>query len=461
VITTLSRSVPPCFLAAITTAAGFSSLAVIAVVPLKEFGMMAAAGVMFSFVISILLVPALLRIRPGAIPPSVEKSSAGWVKLLQVLNRNGLWVVAVALLITAVSISGILKVRIETSPYGFFPDDHPLNRARRSIQKAYGVASTIDLSIRRRDGGLIDGPALRELETLRVGLLRHELFKDSLSVLDIGELLTGDEQKFIESMGDKINPAVRPNLIVVMRGNDLFKRYLSADGVSARMTLMLSDHTAERVMRALDLLESESSKAAPNLEIVPTGQTVLFTKMIDLLFSGQVASVALILIFVTIVFILAYRSPLAGLISLVPNVTPIVLTLGMMGWLGIPLNVLTIMVSSIAIGIAVDDTIHFMHQLRFNLASGAEYDDAIDAAIAAKARPILITSLLLASAFLTHVVSDFLPTIYLGLLTAMTMISALVGDLVLLPALLRLVRPRLRFSEADRGEDREAALGSQ
>lgn len=441
---TVRRAAPPCFLAALTTSAGFSSLTAAAVVPVRQFGVMAAVGIAYAFVASILLVPALMRLRPGGIPPRSEERTPRWVGFLTRLTCHRGWIAVVTLIVISVSVFGILQVFVETSPYDFFNPDTALNRARSYIKRELGSASTVDVMIRRKDGELIDGTAMMEMADFRKALIEEPLFLDTAGLLEIGRLVGGGEKTFVSLIGDRPVKFILESITRLSEDNKLFVKYLSSDGRTVRMTLVLREHSAENIMEALDSLEPIAREAAPNLDIKPTGQTVLFTKMVDDLFLGQILSVALILTFVTIIFIITYRSLTIGLISLVPNVLPIILTLGVMGLVGIPLNILTIMVSSIAIGIAVDDTIHFMHHLRRRLLDGSDYDEAIDDSLRAKGRPILFTSLLLTSAFLTLLVSDFLPTIYLGALTALTMLAAVIGDLVLLPALLRFFRPRFR-----------------
>jgi predicted RND superfamily exporter protein len=448
---TLRRATPPCFLAAVTTMAGFASLGATGVVPVREFGLMAALGIFFAFIISILLVPSLLRIRPEAVPPRDLGVTPRWItKLCRLTAHRGL-ITAVTIIILVVSAFGISRVRIETSPYDFFPENDPLNRARRLIKTEFGSSSVIDLQIGRRDGELLNGASLLQAESLRKRLSAEPLVVDSVSLLSISELIAGDAARFAGFLGNRPVKTVLDAIGGTAGGQELFQRYISPDGRRARMTLVLKEPSAERVIEVLDRVEALAPEAAPDLEVVPTGQTVLFTKMVDDLFLSQVTSVFMILAFVTVIFICAYRSFSIGLISLIPNITPIIMTLGIMGWLGIPLNVLTIMVSSIAIGIAVDDTIHILHHMRGRLAEGGTHDEAVEHALRSKGRPVVFTSLLLTCAFLTHVISDFRPTVYLGALTAITMITALLGDLILLPALVRFFRPRFRQpSSADK-----------
>ena len=437
------RALPPCFLAALTTAAGFSSLAVTPVAPVREFGLTAALGISFAFVITVCLVPALIRLRPDAIPQRATDARPRWFGFLSKLTRHRGWIAVIVIVAILISAVGLLRVQIETSPYEFFSEGNPLNRARKLLMEHFGSASSLDVMAGRSDGEPFDGRALRELAAFREQVGSIPLVNDSLSLVDVGELIAGNPDGLEQLLSEESALTTPAAIRSVVAGHGLLERYLSADGRKTRMTIILKEHNAEKIQAALDKIELVAQTAAPRLNIVPTGQSVLFARMVDDLFYSQILSVTLILLFVTAVFVLAFRSLQIGLISLVPNIVPIVITLGLMGWLGIPLNVLTIMVASIAIGIAVDDTIHLMQYLRERLRDDCDYDAAIDDALRAKGRPILITALMLTIALLTLGVSGFRPTVYLGVLTAITMLAALVGDLVLLPAMLRFLKPKV------------------
>jgi predicted RND superfamily exporter protein len=438
---TVRRAALPCFLAALTTAAGFLSLTATSVLPVRDFGVTAAFGISFAFLIAILFVPSALRLHHQAIRSVEEEKIPRWCAALSTLSRRRGWILAITGVLLLSSVVGIFQIRIDTSPYRFFPPSHYLNRAREAYLKATGFEASINLMVYRKDGQALDGPAMKELAAMRDSIARHPLVADTLGLLTIGGFVTGGEKRFIDLLGESNTPG-RGLLTGLITGNRLFRRYLSSDGKRSSFTIMLRNHAAEPVMSVIRAVEKAAASQAPDLSVIPTGQTVLFAKMVDHLFYNQVSSVFLILSFVTAVFVLTFRSIRVGLISLVTNLTPILFTLGLMGWLGIPLNIATVMVSGIAVGISVDSTIHFLHSQRGRLRAGAGYDEAIDLAIRAKARPIIFTSLLLASAFLCYLFSSFMPVFYLGALTALTMIGAMIGALVLLPALLRVFRPK-------------------
>ncbi|MFC1657374.1 MMPL family transporter [Candidatus Moduliflexota bacterium] len=153
---------------------------------------------------------------------------------------------------------------------------------------------------------------------------------------------------------------------------------------------------------------------------------------------GQVASLSVAVAIISVMMFFIFRSFTLGLLSLIPNTFPILMNFGIMGLLGIPLNTATALISAVAIGIAVDDTIHFLHQYREERREGRDRNEAIQRSIRVKGHAIVTTSVILATGFGVLLFSSFTPTIQFGALTSLIMVSALAGDLLLLPAILGL-----------------------
>jgi predicted RND superfamily exporter protein len=174
-----------------------------------------------------------------------------------------------------------------------------------------------------------------------------------------------------------------------------------------------------------------------------TGPTVLVTNLVDTLLASQIESLALASGVVFCMVAVLFRSLRVGLLAMLPNLLPILFNLGLMGWVGIPLDTATAMISAVAIGIAVDDTVHILAGYQHELAGGATIPQALRRVYVVKGRAVVYTSLILCAAFGLVMVSNFLPTAHFGALSALTMISALVADLLFLPALLLTTKLRL------------------
>ena len=182
-----------------------------------------------------------------------------------------------------------------------------------------------------------------------------------------------------------------------------------------------------------------SAMETKGMDIQISGRAVQDVNTIDTLVSGQIKSLtsAVAVIFLIIIFVL--RSFSLGLLSLLPNIFPIVLNFGIMGLFNIPLNTATALIAAVAIGIAVDDTIHFLTEFKQNLVGGADVHKAVKETIQKKGRALILSSLILTIGFGVMIFSSFVPTIYFGLLSAIIMLTALIGDTLVLPSAILII----------------------
>jgi predicted RND superfamily exporter protein len=191
-----------------------------------------------------------------------------------------------------------------------------------------------------------------------------------------------------------------------------------------------------------EIQAAAASQVSPDRTVRLTGTVVLYATIVDTLTKGQIRSLGLAFLVITLMMTLYLRSVRIGLISMIPNLFPVLVVLGVMGWSGIPLNIVTVMISSIALGIAVDDTIHYLARYRAESAASGDRQEAMRRTMLHTGRAILFTSVVMAGGFWVICLSDFRPNIYLGLLTGVAMVAALLGDLLLLPVCMQLFGPR-------------------
>ena len=177
------------------------------------------------------------------------------------------------------------------------------------------------------------------------------------------------------------------------------------------------------------------------VEVEVAGSLPMYIHMVDYILDSQIQGFSLALIVIFIMLSILVRSFKLGLLAMVPNIIPIALTCGIMGWLRIDLDIVTVLIPSVAIGLAVDDTIHFIARFRFYFERTRNYDTALDRTIQTAGIPITITSIVLFFGFGIMMVSTFKPIAYFGLLAAITMISAMIADLFVLPALIKVFKP--------------------
>jgi predicted RND superfamily exporter protein len=209
----------------------------------------------------------------------------------------------------------------------------------------------------------------------------------------------------------------------------------------AVLTARLKTISSTEMARFVRGLKEYIGERFPGVSIQVTGISVLVTNSIDAVVRGQVQSLGMALGIIGVLMTLLFLSVRLGLLSMVPTVIPILMTLGLMGWTGIAINTATAVISCVAIGIAVDDTIHYMTRFRKEYQRNPDEAQAASRSLTSTGRALFFTSFILTLGFLVLIFSHFRPIIYFGSLMGITMISALVGDLVLLPVLLMLLKP--------------------
>jgi predicted RND superfamily exporter protein len=255
-----------------------------------------------------------------------------------------------------------------------------------------------------------------------------------------------DEDPAYYAVPDERSLVAQYLLLYSMSGDpDDFERFVDFTYQSGNVSARLTHMNSRELVLFIDELEKYCERNfSPDLSIRVTGSTVLYANLTQSLVRGQIESILLALVAIFILMSLVFRSFILGALSMIPNIIPIFFTLGLMGWLGIDLDSSTTMIASVAIGIAVDDTIHFMIRYFREIQSGKDVGSAIENTIINTGRPIITTTIVIGSGFMTLLFASFIPTIYFGVLTAFTMFSALLGDLFVLPVVLLIVRPRYR-----------------
>ena len=217
---------------------------------------------------------------------------------------------------------------------------------------------------------------------------------------------------------------------------------VNMDHSMSRLSVRCVIMTAEKAKKLLERLKGilEGIFTGP-VQADLTGIVPIWIKLDTYLLSSQIRSFSIAAIGIFIMMCLLLRSVRVGLLSMIPNLLPILVTMGVMGWTGIRLDTATIMITSVALGIAVDDTIHFLARFKMELENCGDYDEAIHRTIRSVGRAIVFTSIILFWGFITLTLGNFKPTIYFGFLTSLTMLVALIGDVFLLPVLLKIFRP--------------------
>ncbi len=454
---TLSYVMVPCFLTSITTAIGFGSLMSNQIEAIRDFGGFAAFGVIAAFLVAVTLIPIVLyHLSPPKSPPKGprmrERLEAGPLgRVLKGLGdfdlNNKAIIIAGSALLIALAAVGISRLRVETSIMKYLKADNPLVVSVNHIEGHITGTATLDLVFEADgEGAILEPRVLAEIERAQAFLESLPEVTKTVSIVDFLKKMNqamseGDPAAY--RIPDSREAAAQYLLLFSMSGDEEnLERFLaydsSAASLSARVLTVSSAQMDDLITRIQDYIDARPGKGG---RVRLTGIALLLTKTIDAIVRGQITSLGIALAIITVMMALLFRSLKVGFISMIPNVLPIITTLGLMGWVGIPINTATAVISCVAIGIAVDDTIHYLVRFRKELEADGDYAGATYRSLTGVGRAMVYTSIVNTGGFLALFFSNFNPIIYFGLLMGFTMMSALVGDLIVLPVCLLLFRP--------------------
>ncbi len=428
-----------------TTALGMLSLATSDVVAVRTFGIGAATGVMVDFVLSLVLMPTLLSlVRAEPAPPPQER----W--LLGPLQRIGrfafshaavvLWVVGA---VTVVAAAGITRLRVDTNHINFFAAEHPLARSADIVDRQLSGIYSFNILLEGPPDSVSEPDALRRIEALSAELARLPYVRKVTSVADyvkrVNQQLSGGAAAAHRLPATR--EAIAQELFVFglsEEGRTELSRMVASDYSRAHIAVKLASMSSDLVFEQIQQAETLAAAAFAGSPIRPTvtGSGRLFSTLDHYLVMSQLSSFATAFVTVFAVIFLVFRSARFGLLGIAANVFPVIAVLGIMGWLGISLNVATVMVASVALGIVDDDTIHFINRYRREVAAGAGTLASIELASMHEGRAALTTTIINALGYTVLMASDYRPTAWFGSLLAVTMLLAFLAEVFLVPAVI-------------------------
>ena len=460
----------PGFVATLTTVLGLASLCVSQVRPVWQFGLYGALGASLAYLVVFTLLPALLQVFPprahGPRPTTHWATLTTGVRRLVAYHRL---TTTACLAAMAVGTAGLSSIRTEVRPARFLPPESRWIIDLEWFNKHVAPFQTVDavLAFAAPHTGLGDRAAVTQEVQARLaavddvrGSLSAASFlpDDLLGFADRGEVRSVIRRGVIDGrLRRSLGPLVDAGMVATPGDRQMW-----------RISLQVANFTAER-QRAFEAAVHDAVAAASASLETPPPTAIICTGGVPLVIAAQRELLEALLesfalAFVTIVAVLALflRSPTAGALAMIPNILPPVCVFGLLGWLGRPLDVGGMMTASVALGISVDDTAHLLTWFkRAGIHGKATARERIDAALARSAAPIVRTSLILGLAFAVFAFCDFTPIAQFGGLLASLLALALVGDLLLLPALLAGPAGRLfgRGMKQDHTTDDEQRAG--
>ncbi len=442
-------------LTSITTLVGFLSLGTSPVRQVMQFGLFVGFGVMAALAITLTMIPAVLELTQvprGIMRRAVRAQRRTQLALAPWLNRLARAVVSHRRAIVIVGIGiflfaaiGGTRLTVETNTLRFFRPDSPIRQATEVVDKSFGGSENLSVIV---DGDIKSPQVLNSMLAL-------EKWAKGLSQVGYTVSIADYVAQINESLHDN-NPAqhvIPPTrnavaqeiLLYEMSGDPSdFARVVNYNYDEARIAMRMESLTSSQLGKLVDKIDSQAVKTAGDkFDVQITGSSYLFKVLTDLLVHGQIWSLLVSLFGVALVVGLIFRSLRFGLLSMIPLGFTIVLNFGVMGWLNIPLDTATTMIASIAIGIGVDYTVHFLSKYRRERRGGMEPHDAVTDTIRTTGRAIIYNAVAVAAGFAVLLFSSFGPIATLGALVAVTMGISAIAALTLLPAALLMIKKKV------------------
>jgi predicted RND superfamily exporter protein len=474
---TVISKVQPCFFTAATTIVAFTSLIISGIRPVIDFGWMMTIGISMSFVVAFSLFPSILAlfpVRQSVVKHDYTAAITGFfARLIQHYGKSTL---LLFLLLAILSIAGMSRLSVENRFIDYYKENTEIYQGMSLIDNRLGGTTPLDV--------IIDAPAEFFTPQESSDYNNDPLFEELALELEEDEEtgITGSSYWFNNGMLPAINRihnflddlpesgkvlSISSSLEVFRRLDEsmvmddfflsvLYKRlpedikqslfypYMSKDGNQLRFSIRVyeSDPTLKReelLNKIHHYLTDELGLADDQVHL--TGMLVLYNNLLQSLFKSQILTIGVVFIAILLMFAVSFRNIKMAALAVLPNIVAAITVLGLMGWLNIPLDIMTITIAAICIGIAVDDTIHYVHRFTEEFSKDGDYWASIKRSHNSIGRAMYYTTITITLGFSILALSNFIPSIYFGLLTGFSMLIALLADLTLLPLLIVLFKP--------------------
>lgn len=433
----------------VTTASGFATFIITDSRLLSEFGIVASINILGIFVLSLLIIPILYSFMPLPKTKHLKHLNKRWIDAFvnwmeRIVRHHRITVYIVAICTLVASIIGIYQIRISGSPIEDMPKRAEFFQDIRFFEAEFDGIMPVEIVVdSRRRNGILKPATLRRMDQLGEVIRDIPELSRPISVVD---LVKYSKQAFYNGIPKYYQlPTSQENnfiLDIARKSKDngnLLQSFVDTTGQVARITTFMQDMQTDRMEEIEQELREEAAGIFPEERygVSLTGKALLFLKGTKFLVRNLVLSLALAIGLISLLMAYLFRSFRMIVISLIPNLLPLVITAGVMGFLGVPIKPSTILVFSIAFGISVDDTIHFLAKYRQELISNHwRIRKSVYAALRETGVSMFYTSIVLFFGFSVFTISNFGGTVALGALVSATLLFAMLANLILLPSLL-------------------------
>ncbi|MEN8191063.1 MAG: MMPL family transporter, partial [Thermodesulfobacteriota bacterium] len=451
----------------LTTAAGLASFASAEVAPIADLGLFSAVGVLLSLLYTLFLLPALLAIIPLKRKTETAKNTiTPFDRLIDlvadVTTSRPKLIATVAAVGIIIALAGLPRLQFSHNLLSWLPEDLPVRTATESID--HNLRGSVALEVvldTGKENGLYDRDLLLAIETLTDDL---EQFKqDDLfvgKVIAVTTILKEIHQALNENRPEMYaipdNGALIPQefLLFENSGSDDLQDFVDSRFQQARITIKVPWRDSLAYVPFMQEIEQRFSTAFADLAragkpvaVSTTGIMSLFARILHATMYSAAQSYGIALVVISIMMILLIGNLRLGLIAMIPNLGPILMVMGIMGWFSIPLDMFTMMVASVAIGLAVDDTVHFIYNFKRYYTESGDVRDAVGHTLHTAGRAMLTTSIVLSIGFFIFMFASMNNVFNFGMLVGMAIILALLGDFFLAPALMALSADKMLKKE--------------
>lgn len=428
-----------------TTYAGFLSVGLSGIEVLSQFGLVASTGLLFNFIVTIVLIPAVLALtghwqldgRTRLFDQRLLDAASRYWAFLQ--RRRG-YAFLVLGVVAVMAADGIPRIQVSHSPVDSLGPESPT--AQHIAELNAGFAGLESFSVVIESGIQDTFLHTRYLNEIIETQAFIQALDPAASATSFADYLTLLNEAFLEddTAGPPQSNEEIAELMIFLDG-DRVRPYVTEDFSRTRILVRHQIDDNARLRETMDRIrEFLDRNLDPGLSATVTGDSMLALSATDSMIRGQLQSVLLILALFVVIVSLLFTDVRVGLLAALPNLFPIVILFGVMGHAGIPLNIGTTMTAAIAIGIAVDDTLHFMLRYNQELRSSRSQAQAMRNTLFEEALPVVTTSFALSVGFLVFALSDFVPVAQFGLLSALVIVTALIADFVITPLVISSLR---------------------
>ena len=474
ILDTVRLKLRPCVYAVLTTMVGFGSLLLCDILPVIMFGWMMVIGLVVSLIVSFLIFPAMLMVMPKEKPSDGRERRFSLTAILAKLtHKHGGMIIGISGLGMALSLMGIVRLQTENRFIDYFKEDTEIHQGMKVIDQHLGGTTPLDIIVEfegadtavtasepAADEGneeFDDFEVFNEAATAEKYWFTAEKMKrvkavqsylDSLTetgkVLSLATMLSIVERLNDNQPLDSLELALLYNETPEQFKEMLVNPYVSVEHNQVRFWARVRD--SEKSLKRNELLKKIKADLTGILQLDEshvhlTGLLVLYNNMLQSLFDSQILTLGITVAVLMGMFLVLFRSLKVALIAILPNVLAVASILGLMGWLGIPLDLMTITIAAIGIGISVDDTIHYIHRFKQEFEEDRSYVPTMHRCHGSIGHAMYYTSVTIIIGFSILALSNFIPSVRFGLLTGFAMLIALLANLTLLPQMLILGKP--------------------